>query len=228
MDSVLLSLEDRDRFIEDNKAFIYGTAYKVCKRKLSWENDDELSVSLIAFNQACNAYKADKGNFYSYAKVIIRNALIDYFRKMNNTPCVIFDNEEEDLEYIDYKNSMNHFQVQLENNKRAEEIIMFSKELSEYKLDFNSILKSSPSHKDTRDSLLNLAFACAREETILTYIKQKKLLPVKEIMILTGSNRKLIEKWRKYILILILILSSDEYPYIKSYLNINVGENDEE
>lgn len=223
----MLSLENRDRFIEDNKAFIYSSTYNVCKRKLSWENDDELSVSLIAFNNACDKYNDEKVNFYGYAKVIIRNALIDYFRKMSRTPVVIFDNEEEEFQYIDYKNSINNYELESENKSRAEEISLFTKELKEYKLDFNSLIKASPTHKDTRDSLLNIAFACVREENILTYIKHKKLLPVKEIMLLTNSNRKLIEKWRKYILILILILSSNEYPYIKSYLNIKVGEDNE-
>lgn len=227
MDAVMLSLENRDRFIEDNKAFIYSSTYNICKRKLSWENDDELSVSLIAFNNACDKYNDENVNFYGYAKVIIRNALIDYFRKMSRTPVVIFDNEEEEFQYIDYKNSINNYELESENKRRAEEISLFTKELKEYKLDFNSLIKASPTHKDTRDSLLNIAFACVREENILTYIKHKKLLPVKEIMLLTNSNRKLIEKWRKYILILILILSSNEYPYIKSYLNIKVGEDNE-
>lgn len=225
MNEVLLSLENRDKFIEENKAFIYATAYKICKRNLSWENDDELSISLIAFNNACNNFEENKGNFYGYAKIIIRNALIDYFRKMNNTPYVAFDNDNDELQYIDYKTSLDKFELENENKKRAEEIALLSKELAEYKLDFNLLLKSSPSHKDTRDSLLNIAFFCIKEETILNYVKQKKLLPVKEIMILTGSNRKLIEKWRRYILILILILSNDDYLYIKSYLNIEVGEN---
>lgn len=174
MNTVLLSPENRDKFIEENKAFIYNLTYKICKRKLSWENDDELSISLIAFNNACNSYKEDKGNFYSYAKVIIRNALIDYFRKMNNTPYVVFDNEEEDLQYIDYKISIDKFELELENKKRTEEVVLFSKELAEYKLDFNTLIKSSPSHKDTRDSLLNIAFSCIREPNILNYIKQKK------------------------------------------------------
>jgi RNA polymerase sigma factor len=227
MDAVMLSLENRDRFIEDNKAFVYSSTYNICKRKLSWENDDELSVSLIAFNNACDKYNDEKVNFYGYAKVIIRNALIDYFRKMSRTPVVIFDNEEEEFQYIDYKNSINNYELESENKRRAEEISLFTKELKEYKLDFNSLIKASPSHKDTRDSLLNIAFVCVREENILTYIKHKKMLPVKEIMLLTNSNRKLIEKWRKYILILILILSSNEYPYIKSYLNIKVGEDNE-
>ncbi|MCM0649895.1 RNA polymerase sigma-I factor [Clostridium swellfunianum] len=227
MDTKVLSLTNRDTFIEENKAFIYSTAFNICKRRLSWENDDELSLSLIAFNNACDSYNKDKGNFYSYAKVIIRNALIDYFRKMSRTPYVTFDSEEDDMQYIEYKTSMDNYELQTENKNRAEEIALFSKELKEYKLDFNSLVDASPSHKDTRDSLLNLAFSCAKEESILNYVKQKRLLPVKEIMLLTGSNRKLIEKWRKYILILILILSTDEYPYIKSYLNIKVGENNE-
>ena len=227
MDAVLLSLDNRDKFIEENKAFVYNTAYKLCKRKLSWENDDELSISLIAFNNSCDTYNVEKGNFYSYSKVLIRNALIDYFRKMSKVPYVVFDSDDEDMEYIDYKTSMDNYHIQSENVRRAEEIASFSKELADYKLDFNSLVKASPSHRDTRNSLLNIAFACSKEENIVSYIKQKKLLPVKEIMLLTGTNRKLIEKWRKYILILILILSNDEYPYLRSYLNIKVGDNHE-
>lgn len=227
MDLMQLSLENRDDFLAQSKAFIYTTTYNICKRKLYFENDDELSISLIAFNNACNTYNADKGNFYSYAKVLIKNALIDYFRKSSKTPYVIFDEDDENMDFIDYKNSISHFNIDSENSRRAEEITLFSKELIEYKLDFSVLIKSSPSHKDTRDSLLNIAFKCAKEQTILNYIKQKKLLPVKEILLLTGSNRKLIEKWRRYILILILILSSDEYPYIKSYLNIKAGDRNE-
>lgn len=227
MDTEMLSLENRDKFIEENKAFIYNVTYKVCKRNLSLENDDELSISLIAFNNACNTYESNKGNFYSYAKVIIKNALIDYFRKMSKTPYVVFNNEDETLEYIDYKNSIDNYEIENENKRRAEEIALFSKELINYKLDFNILVKSSPSHKDTRDSLLNIAFTCSKEESIVNYIKQKKLLPIKEIMLLTSSSRKLLEKWRRYILILILILSNDEYPYLKSYLNIKVGDDHE-
>lgn len=227
MDLMQLSLENRDNFLAQSKTFIYNTTYNICKRKLHFENDDELSVSLIAFNNACNTYNANKGNFYSYAKVIIKNALIDYFRKSTKTPYVVFDENDDTMDFIDYKNSISQFNIDSENIRRAEEIALFSKELAEYKLDFSSLVKASPSHKDTRNSLLNIAFKCVQEENILGYIKNKKQLPVKEIILLTGSNRKLIEKWRRYILILILILSSDEYPYIKSYLNIKAGDRNE-
>lgn len=221
----LLSPVNRNRFIEDSKLFIYNTAYKICKRKLDWKNDDELSVALVAFNKACDSYNQEKGEFYSFAKVIIRNSLVDHFRKAKNNPYLAFEsNEDEELQFIDIKNSLTQYQIESENKNRIEEIALLSIELSMYKLDFDVLANSSPSHKDTRDSLLNLAMSCIREETILKQIKEKKLLPVKEICLLTGTNRKFVEKWRRYILTLIIILSSEDYPYIKSYLNIKVGE----
>lgn len=214
----------RNDFIEESKSFIYSTACRVCRRRLTWENDDELSIAIIAFNKACDTYKNDKGNFYNYAQALIKNALIDFFRKSGNTPYLVFDSDSEDMEYIEYKSSISDYEKQLENHARAEEIALLSMELQKYGLSFDMLINSSPSHKDTRNTLLNIAFACISSGDILNSIKAKGTLPIKEIMLLTGANRKLIEKWRRYIIVLIMILSSDEYPYIKSFLNIKVGE----
>jgi len=224
MKQELLLPSNRDKFIETNKGFIYNVAYTICKRKLDWNNDDELSISLIAFNSACDSYKQDKGEFLGYAKVIIKNSLIDFFRKSSNIPYLSYNDEEEVIDYIDRKGSLIEFQKELEIKKMGEEILLFSEELSKYKLNFDDLVNSSPCHIDTRETLLNLAFKCSKEERILDYIKNKRNLPIKEIVLLTAANRKLIEKWRRYILSLILILSNDEYLYIKSYLNIKVGE----
>lgn len=227
MELEYLSQENRNIFIEENKSFIYLATYRVCKRTLDWNNDDELSISLIAFNHACETYEKTKGNFYSYTKVLIKNALIDYFRKRKNIPLLVFDSESKNVEFIDNKTSLSEFEKKLENRNRAEEIALFSEELSLYKLDFNVLINSSPSHIDTRNLLLNLVFSCVRQKSIMVFIKERKLLPVKEIILLTSTKRKFIEKWRRYILSLILIISSDEYPYIKSYLNVKVDENNE-
>lgn len=217
----------RDDFIEKNKKFIYSITSNICKRNLQWENDDELSIALLAFNNACKTYVESKGNFFSYAKVLIKNALIDYFRKASNNPYLIFNSDDKELEFIDSKNSLTSYEIQQENLKRNEEIMAFSKELKEYKLSFEVLVESSPSHKDTKDKLLNLAFICSKETSIIDYVYNNKMLPVKQICLLTGENRKLIEKWRRYILTLILIFSNNEYIYLRSYLNIKVGDNDE-
>lgn len=218
---------NRDDFIEKSKKFIYGVTAKICKKNLQWENDDELSISLIAFNKACESYVEDKGNFFSYSKVLIKNSLIDYFRKNSNNPYLTFDDENSQLEYIDVKNSITNYEIEQENLRRNEEIVAFNKELQKYNLSFQALATSSPTHKDTKNNLLNLAFICSKEPSILEYIYKSKMLPVKQICLLTSSNRKLIEKWRRYILALILIFSNDDYAYIRSYLNIKVGENDD-
>jgi RNA polymerase sigma factor len=223
----ILNARNRNDFIEENKKFIYKIAYSVCKRNLNWNNDDELSIALIAFNNACDNYNESKGDFHSYSKIIIRNALIDFFRKSNFTPYLVFDSEDEDLDYIDHKISMKQYDIVSENTKRAEEIALFSKELNQYGLSFNTLIDSSPSHSDTRNTLLNIAFTCSKNSEILGHLKGKKLLPIKSISLLTGANKKLLEKWRRYIIALILILSSSEYSYIKSYLNIKVGEDND-
>lgn len=221
--------KDRNLFIEENKGFIYNAASNVCKKRLSWENDDELSIALIAFNNACDKYNESKGNFLVFAKVAIKNALIDFFRKCSKNAYLTFSNEDnEELNKIETLISINEYEKEQENKQRAEEISMLINELSKYKLTFDDIIKSSPSHRDTRENILNIAYRCSCEKNIIDIIERKKMLPVKEILLLTGANRKFIEKWRRYLLTLIIILSSDNYPYIKSYLNIKVGEKDEE
>lgn len=227
MEKEPLLMNNRNKFIEENKGFIYSSACKVCNRKLDWINDDELSVALIAFNNACDTYDNNKGIFFGFAKVLIKNSLIDFFRKAKNTPYLMFQDEEELANYIDNKGALIEFEKEQETIKKAEEIAIFSKELSKYKLNLNDLVEASPSHIDTRNILLNIAFKCSKEEHIINYLINKKNLPIKEIILLTSTNRKVLEKWRKYILVLILILSSSEYSYIRSYFNIEVGENHE-
>jgi RNA polymerase sigma factor len=219
-----LSPENRSDFIDANKGLVYSTTSKLCKRHLTWENDEELSIALMAFNIACDKYDKTKGNFYGFCKIIIKNALIDSFRKNKNSPNLIFENNDGNVDYIDGKNSINNYESKIENQFRVDEITTFSEELLKYKIDFNSLISLSPSHRDTRDNLLNVAFLCARDESILSHMKTKRRLPTKEIILLTASNRKLIEKWRIYIISLILILTNPEYVYLKSYLNIKEGE----
>lgn len=218
--------ENRDIFIKDSMNFIHKVTNKVCKRSIDDKNDDELSIALIAFNKACETYDKSKGNFFGYASVIIKNSLIDHFKKADKLPYLNWDDTEDEFNPVDNDISINSFNITSENSIRMEEIKLLNEELKKYKLSFKDIAESSPKHKDTRDSLLNIALACVHSESILHSLKTKKQLPIKELCLITNSNRKLIENWRKYIIALIIILSSEDYIYIKGYLNIKrVGDN---
>ncbi|MFL0194002.1 sigma-70 family RNA polymerase sigma factor [Clostridium sp. WILCCON 0269] len=219
-----LFYENRNEFINENKNFIYKCTYSISKKYLQWENDDELSIALIAFNKACDNYSESKGNFYAYARIIIRNALIDYFRKNKNSPLLTFDDGDYMMEKLDNDNSISKFELEFENKNRADEIIELNKELKKYKINFISLVNNSPKHKDTRNAVLDLVFKISNDSEISNSILNNKQLPVKQICMYTGLNKKFIDKWRKYIIVLFTIFNSNKFLYIKSYLNIKVGE----
>ncbi|CAB1246109.1 RNA polymerase sigma factor SigI [Clostridiaceae bacterium BL-3] len=219
--------KNKSQFINENKNFIYKCTYSISKKYLQWENDDELSIALIAFNKACDNYTECKGNFYTYAKIIIKNALIDYFRKNKNLPLLTFDNDQYDMEKLDNSSAIDSFEIERENKNRADEIIEFSKELAKYKINFNNLVNSSPKHKDTRNSALGIALKICNNDEISSYILHNRRLPIKKICAYTGFNRKFVDKWRKYIIALFILFNSEKFIYIKSYLNIKVGESNE-
>lgn len=212
-------INDKNLFIEDNLDFIYKTTTTICKRKLDHRNDEEISVALEAFNKACDTFSEKKGNFFSYSRAVIKNALIDFFRSSKKVPLLSFE-EEENYDYIDNTLSISQYEKTLEGQNREEEIGLFKKELSQYGIDFFELVEASPSHRDTREELLNIAVYCIRDQQVLITLKKNKRLPISKISDGTSKSKKLIEKWRKYLIALIIILSNKEYLYLKSYLNI--------
>ena len=71
----------RDELIRNHRDFIAKTSSRACNRYLTWDND-ELSVALIAFNEAVDKFSPDEGAaFQTFAQRVIRNRLVDYFRK---------------------------------------------------------------------------------------------------------------------------------------------------
>ena len=70
----------RNDYITEHKNFILSTASKVLNRYVS-DHDDAYSVALIAFDEAITKYNPEKGSFTSFSALVIRNRLIDEFRK---------------------------------------------------------------------------------------------------------------------------------------------------
>lgn len=60
--------------------FIRSEASKFLSRACT-EQDDEYSISMIAFHEAIRGYEKGRGAFLSYASMLIRSRLTDYRRK---------------------------------------------------------------------------------------------------------------------------------------------------
>lgn len=215
----------RNELIESNKWFIRKVSSYIAKRNLDWSNDDELSIALLAFNEAIESFDPDRGmQFYSYCRMLINSRLIDYFRKNGARSIPLCAMDENSLNNIENEEAISRYALSSEKEERAVEVMMFNDELKKYGLSMNDLALNCPKHNDTRKQLFKVAFQCLKKGDIIESLNKKKLLPIKEIIELTGVKRKFLEQWRKYLIAIIVIISSNEYSYLKEYINFNEGK----
>lgn len=70
-----------DRLISSYLPFIKSETAKYLKRPLIEENDDELSIAMIAFHEAVRGYTKGRGAFLPFASMLIRSRLTDHVRR---------------------------------------------------------------------------------------------------------------------------------------------------
>ncbi|NIK16058.1 RNA polymerase sigma factor [Saccharococcus thermophilus] len=210
-----------NQLIQQYKPFIIKTVSNVCKRFIR-EEDDELSIGLIAFNEAIEKYAPHKGSsFISFAELLIKRRLIDYIRKEARVREVILHTDEDDENavqtYLDTKLSIDEFYKQIEQEQRREEIIHYQQVLKEFGIHFHDLVEQSPKHKDARINAIKVAKLLVEDEKLLKLLFQKKQLPIKQLQNMAEVSRKTIERNRKYIIAVAIILAGD-YVYLKDYI----------
>jgi RNA polymerase sigma factor len=89
--------------------------------------------------------------------------------------------------------------------------------LKPYGLSFQELVKVSPSHEDSRQTAIQIAQIIVETDEFYEMLLTKKRLPMKELEELVNVSRKTIERHRKYIVAIVILLKSDLH-YIKDYL----------
>lgn len=222
--------EEKNEFIQDYKPFIAATVEKCVGRYVTYGQDDELSIGLIAFEEAINHYDYNKGNFLSFAQNVIKRRVIDYYRKEKRHQNVAYINDyypDEGDEDNVYDYIMTAEQIQSKyfdqeiNDLRKAEIMQLKEDLKKFDLSFNDIAKSSPKHKSTKKSYLDIVKFIIENKEIVDKIKQKKYIPVADIQMATKLPRKTIERARNYVIAAVLILTGDYYS-LRDYIDWGV------
>lgn len=213
----------RNELIEQYKPFIAKTASSVCKRFIR-EEDDEASIGLIAFNEAIEKYAPHKGgSFLSFAELLIKRRLIDYIRKEARMRDAVWhvengENSEQVAQtYLDAKLSVDEFYRQIEQEQRREEILHYQQVLKQFGIHFHDLVEQSPKHKDARLNAIRVAQLLVENEHLVHLLFQKKQLPIKQLEAMASVSRKTIERNRKYIIAVAVILAGD-YLYLKDYI----------
>ena len=212
----------QNKLIEDYKPFIAKNVSAVCKRYIN-ESDDEFSIGLIAFNEALEKYSKEKGSsFLSFGELLIKRRVIDYIRKEARVRNINFiSNGETDEEgaqsKLEASLSVDEYQRKVEQEQRKEEILHFHKVLQEFGLSFQELLEISPKHADARQNAIMVSKAVVENENLKVTLFEKKQLPIKQLESKVTVSRKTIERNRKYIIAMAIILTGD-YVYLKDYL----------
>lgn len=212
-----------NEIIDAYKPFIAKTVSSVCRRYI-YETDDEFSIGLIAFNEAIEKYSPDRGSsLLSFSEVIIKRRVIDYIRKQTKNQHISMDltnasNEEESPgNVIVNELSLDDYQKKNDEQLRKDEILQFQTLLKSFDLNFSDLVENSPKHADARKNAIHIAKMLMENSEMKELLFEKKRLPIKQLEKMVKVSRKTIERNRKYIIAIALILSSD-YVYMKDYL----------
>lgn len=214
----------REELIKSHRDFIARVSSRACNRFLSWDNDDELSIALLAFDEAIDKYRPGEGaTFHSFAQRVIRSRLVDYFRKesrhrhMSLSP---MDPGDEELSRHDLESSCQRYHEGEKQAVFAEVVEDYMRELGQYGVTLDDLVKVSPKHRDSKETLLRVAQRLCSEPVLLEHLKKCRLLPVKELESMTGASRRVLEKGRKYLIAIVIILSDPRFYPLKSFARL--------
>lgn len=213
--------EAEEQLISSHIPFVKKTAAQVCKRFID-DNQDEFSIALLAFHEAMRQYRpGHEASFLTFAHMVIRRRVIDHIRKESKRLEFSHDftasPNEDHHNHIGDRASSALYSEQEQIAKRREEIVQFEEMLSEFGLSFQMIAKVSPAHEDARRNAIQIAQLVAETDEYKHFLLDKKKLPVKHIEELVQVSRKTIERNRKYIIAMSLLIMS-ELHYLKEYL----------
>lgn len=188
-----INMEHLDALIEKHLPFIIRTVSSVTGRYVSVEHDDAFSVALEAFAEAVGRFQEERGNFLSFAGIVIRSRLNTYLEKENRSAHVLsLDALEED--------GMQVADPEPESNQLREEILAYQQELSRFGLTLDLMVDASPKHQDTRENALHIAKQAGEDEKIVSDTYRKRKLPIRPVAALCRVSEKVVKTSKTFIL----------------------------
>lgn len=212
-----------DGLLRQYLPFIKSETAKFIHRAPQEGRDDELSIAMFAFHEAVMHYSKGKGAFLRFAAMMIKNRLIDYYRKEQRHEGVLsLDQQDSDEEgskslYEMLDSGKDEIEEICVSRATKEEIMEFAACLREYGLSLSDIADNCPKQERTLLAC-HRALASARENPeLLEALEKGKKLPLAQLTEKSGVERKTLERHRKYMMA-ILLAYTNGYEIIRGHL----------
>jgi len=207
----------RQRLLEQYTPLVIKVASGLTGRFIQTGRDEEVSIGLLALNEAIDKYDPSRGaSFVSFANLVIRNRLRDYLRKQKGKelPSSVVADQ---LQPLDFRQAWQSFRDRELQEDRRTEVFLFVQQLAQYNLNLKQLAAATPKHRQARQRALLAARIIVNSPELTKYVMAKKELPLKEIEGMLNVSRKTLERQRKYIISLFILLTGD-YQYLVEYL----------
>ncbi|SET11050.1 RNA polymerase sigma factor [Natronincola peptidivorans] len=217
-------LQEREKLIQEYIPFITKIISNQLGRYIEIENDDVFSIGLMAFNESIDKYDETKGKFLTFAAVVIRNRVIDEFRRESKKASTVQLPVEGDDGYETTGLAIDSFENQMELKMDMAALV---EKMKSFGVSLDDLVKDAPKHKNTRNTSIKIGKYVYQQENLREKFIQRKHLPIKELVEDLHTTKKVIQGNRKFIIAVILILDSDLDTLKRYIIHAERGEKGE-
>ena len=201
--------------------FIRSEATKFMTR-LCTDQDDEYSIAMMAFYEAIMGYEKGRGAFLSYAAMLIRSRLIDYSRKEERHQGHISLDEsssgDDDRSLMDsLADQRDYYEESAHRQATRQEIEELAAVMASFGVSFGDVADNCPKQGRTLEACASAIRFAAENKYLLDELLRTKKLPMAQLVLGSGAERKTLERHRKYILAMLLI-QTNGYEIIRGHL----------
>lgn len=214
-------MEAADRLIGSYMPFIKSETAKFLKRPPMEGHDDELSIAMIAFHEAVRGYSRSRGAFLKYAAMIMKSRLIDYRRKEQRHGNVISLDApagEDDAPLSDtIADETDHNEAYVVREATRAEIEELTRQMREFGVSLSDVADNCPKQKRTLEACRKALWHAKEHPELLDELLKTRRLPIARLSEGSGTERKTLERHRKYMVALLLIYTNG-YEIIRGHL----------
>ncbi len=191
--------------IQSYQPFILHAIVEIKKSYVDINNDDEYSIGLMAFHEAIMNYDKDRGEFLTYAKLVIISRVKDYW-KQNTREVVLSEGIEEA--------TTDGFEAQV---LLQQEIHQFKEVLASFGLTIGTLADTSPKHQTTRERAKDIGWKAGHETDFVAHLYSKRRLPITGIAKRFHQSVKIIKR-SKSLITAVMIIVKEEFEQLYQWI----------
>ena len=202
-------LQARKEFTERHKSFILETISQSLGRSAIPKNSPEYDMGLDAFDYSIDLFDPEKNtDFLSFSEQIIKEWVLEYIKEESSNSSLKQIDEEKYYLYC--------------NHESTKDISQFKRSLWEYGIKLSDLPSLSPDEKQNIGVCVRIARHLSTDDNLFQKVASNKNLSIEDFNDGIKLERRIFNKYKKYIIALTLIIKNN-LRLLCSYLrNVNL------